>query len=292
MGVFGRWVASISGAVLIGAVAFAAPPKTPKATKATKPSKAESPPESLESQLKKLEALGAGSPFEPLPGPLPAIPDAGFLPPNKPFRWDLPKVLEATEVPGTFETNNIPSRFHVVVVGLPFQEAYDHFHRSFVLQGLWVAPPDQQMKLGDGQVALTGFHPNDEVSYTVILQPLSGGRTSAILGEAFWKDRTFMPDQQTFAPVYPGAQHLLTQNLESGRALGYRVKAPVKDVTQFYNDALTQGGFTRQPDGTWARGTELIHVVVTTDKLSGETEVAVVQMGTEDPKAGPYGTKK
>lgn len=213
--------------------------------------------------------------------------DAGaLLPPNRPFQWDVPKVVEEIDVPSTFDTNGIPNRFHVVVVGLPFAETWDHFYRSFALQGLWIAPPEKQLKLGGGQVALTGFHPNDEISYTVILQPAGPSRTAVILGEAFWKGRTFAPGQ-AFAPVFPGAENLVTQDLESGRALGYQVKAPRDEVTKFYKDALTRSGYAPQPDGTWLKGTELLQVIVTSVSRTGKTDVALVQMGTQDPAAGP-----
>lgn len=245
-------------------------------------------------------AAPAGPPGPPRPGTKakkgeanpstpPSSPDAGlaaFLPEWKPFRWDVPKVVSEVEVPALFESNGIPNRMHVVVVALPWEETFWHFYRSFKAQGLFVAPPEEQMKLGDGQVALTGFHAADEVSYTVILTPYPNGTTSVIMGEAYWKGNTFRP-ANAFAPVFPGGENLFTQNLETGLSMNYRVKAKPEEVVAFYKQELSRFGFTRQADGTFTKGSEIIHVVANARSGDPYTDVALVRLSAEAPPSGP-----
>ncbi len=212
--------------------------------------------------------------------------EGGYHPPDKPFNWDIPKVLTEVEVPAVMETNGIPNRMHVVVVGLPLAEAYSHFLKHFTESGLWVAPPHEQMKLGDGQVMLTGFHPGLEISYSVILAPQSPTRTTVIMGEAFWKDRTFAPSH-AFAPVYANAEALLTQDLEGGRSLQYMVRATLGEVETFYSGALSQQGWKKE-GGLWVRGSESMQLSITNSiARAGFVDVALVQVNTPLPEDDP-----
>ena len=225
----------------------------------------------------------AGVAFAGAPASKPARPDkAGFdagayLPPKVAFKWEVPKVVSEVPVPATFDTNGIPSRFHAVVVALPLDEAFQHFQKSFLGQGLWVAPPEEQMALGEGQLALTGFDPTSETSYTVFLAAASAKQTQVIMGEAYWKGRTFAPGA-AFAPVLPGAEALLTQKLESGQSMSYRVKSTRAAVEEFYQRELKRLGFERQPDGTWTRGDEVIHLVARPSVDPSYLDVALVQL--------------
>lgn len=211
------------------------------------------------------------------------IPD--YTAPDKPFRWDVPKVLTEVEVPAVMETNGIPNRMHVVVIDLPLLEAYNHFYRHFTNSGLWVAPIQEQMQLGDGQAMLTGFHPNEETSYSVLLAPQSDTRTTVILGEAYWKDRTFAP-AVAFAPVYADAESLLTQNLEVGRSLQYTVRATLAEVETFYEGVLKQEGWKKEA-GLWVRGPESMQLAISAATRAGYVDVALVQVNTPLPEDEP-----
>lgn len=227
-------------------------------------------------------AAQAGSPGAHAPdaGALPKLDPKSFIPPTKRFVWDAPKVISQIDVRALFETNGIPNRFHVALLGVPWEEAYDFFLRSFTEQGLWVDPPAKQLQL-DGQVALTGFDGNAETSYTVILQPYPSGHTGVIMGEAYFKDRTFAPGT-TFAPVMGGAEGLITQNLESGLAMSYRVRATPEAILQFYGGALEQAGYTRASAGMYVRGTEALQVAISPG-ADGWAGVALVRLSLPGP---------
>ena len=177
------------------------------------------------------------------------------------FRWEFPKVLSEVEVPEEFETNGIPNRFRTVVVALNGEQAYQFFNESFVRQGLYVAPPKNQMEMGPGQVALTGYDPDRKISYTVFLTPYDDGTTHVIVGEAYFAGREFTA-QNPFVPLVAGGEGLVTQNLESGRSVAYKVKSTPVEVTTFYSQIFRDRGYEKQPDGTWTRGPSTLHLVV------------------------------
>jgi hypothetical protein len=281
-------------ALALAVTAFAAsalaasPPKAAPSTKAKAPEKA--------------PACGAGD-VDPasLYGPFPKAMqaeldkqryDAGTFLPPAPFRWEPPPVLSEIDVPGTVDTNGIKSRFHVVEVGLSMEETYRHFDRSFQRQGLWVSKAENQLELGDGQVALTGYDPNYETSYTVILTPNPNGRTGVIMGEAYWKNATFKSGA-AFAPLFPAAESIVTQNLEGSRSMAFRVRVKKEDVEAFYKAQFGAQGYLKQPDGTWTRGTQAIHLFMRASSVPGLLDVALVETNVSvgPPQLSPTQTQ-
>lgn len=194
-----------------------------------------------------------------------------------PFRWDVPKLMYEIEVPDGFLTNGIPNRFHVAVSSWDQAALYSHFHNLFVRSGFHIPPAERQLKLGQGQVMLTGFDPETETSYSVILIPQPGGGTQVVMGEAYFKDQRFGP-KADFAPVYPGARAMMTTTAEGSNSLTYAVTAPAAEVMKFYKEELTRAGFEPQADGTFLRGSEVIHVIATQSSTSAETHVALTRM--------------
>lgn len=261
-------------AVTLGLAALAAPALGASPTKSAPPAKAK--PKAQDG------AAGPLSLYGPFPPAMQAELDkrhydAGtYLPPAAPFRWEPPPVLSEIDVPGQVDTNGIKSRFHVIEVGLSIEETYQHFNRSFLKQGLWVSKPENQLELGEGQVALTGYDPNYETSYTVILTPNAKARTGVIMGEAFWKNATFKSGA-TFAPAFPAAESLVTQNLEGSRSMAFQVRVKKEDVEAFYKAQLGSQGYSKQPDGTWTRGTQVIHLFMKESSTAGLLDVALVE---------------
>jgi hypothetical protein len=180
--------------------------------------------------------------------------------PRPMFRWDLPKVLSEVDVPEEFETNGIPNRFRALVVALPPEQAYAHFYESFVRQGLYVAPLAEQLDMEPGQASLTGYDPEREISYTVFLTAYDNGTTGVIMGEAFFKGRAMVAGNP-FVPVMAGAEDVVTQNLESGRSLSFRVQSNEAEVRAFYARVFGEKGYTQDKDGTWTRGRSVLHVL-------------------------------
>ena len=192
-----------------------------------------------------------------------------------PLRWDVPQVVSEIQVPAQLETAGIPNRFHVVLSSQDAQGLYDHFHRAFVKAGLHVPPPELQLKL-DGQVMLTAFDPANETSYSVILQPYPSGNTLVILGEASFAGRRIAPSADTFAPLFPGAEHVLTSNLEGAQLLSYAVRASGEEVLTFYREILPSLGYTLEDTGDFTRGDEVLQVHVR-PRQGARTEVAVMR---------------
>ncbi|MBM4379518.1 MAG: hypothetical protein FJ086_09500 [Deltaproteobacteria bacterium] len=207
--------------------------------------------------------------------------DAGMYRPARPaFRWEFPTVLSEVEVPEVFETNGIPTRFRALVLALPFERAYVHFRESFTRQGLYVAPPKEQLQMAPGQVSLTGLDPEGEVTYTVIFTPYDDGTTGAIVGEAWFKGRE-LAASNPFVPVMSGGEGLVTQQLETGRTVAYTVRATQAAVMTFYGQVLRDRGYTQQKDGAWTRGTSAIRVVADESaKGPDKVDVGVVEFST------------
>jgi len=216
----------------------------------------------------------------------PASPDAGMYRPARPaFRWEFPTVLSEVEVPEVFETNGIPNRFRALVLALPFERAYVHFRESFTRQGLYVAPPHEQLQMAPGQVSLTGLDPEAEVTYTVIFTPYDDGTTGAIVGEAWFKGRE-LSAKNPFVPVMAGGEGLVTQQLESGRSVAYSIRATPAAVMSFYGQVLRDRGYTQQNDGAWTRGSSAIRVVVE-DCTKGPDKVDVGILEFSSPSDEP-----
>jgi len=210
------------------------------------------------------------------------VPDEpGLYRPARPaFKWEFPTVLSEVEVPEIFETNNIPTRFRALVLALPFEQAYLHFRESFTRQGLYVAPPSEQLEMAPGQVSLTGLDPEGEVTYTVLFTPYNDGTTGAIVGEAWFKGRA-LAAQNPFVPVMAGAEGLVTQNLESGRTVAYRRRGTQAEVMTFYGQVLRDRGYVQQKDGAWTKGNWAIRVVVeSSNRGPDQLDVAVVEFST------------
>jgi hypothetical protein len=193
------------------------------------------------------------------------------------FQWDVPGVLSEIDVPVLMETDGIPNRFHVVISSLPAEELLAHFARAFHLAGLHLPRPERQTRL-DGQLMLTGFDPRTETSYSVILQPWPNGHTGVVLGEAYFAGRTLGPLPATFAPVFPGAEHLVTARLGEAWQLGYSVRASAEEVLTFYAQTLVPLGYTAGEDGTFDRGSESIRVMVGAMKGRPTTQVTVLKV--------------
>jgi len=149
-----------------------------------------------------------------------------------------------------------------------------------------MSKPENQLTLGDDQVALTGYDPNFETSYTVFLAPVGKARTKVIMGEAFWKNARFKSGS-TFVPVFPAAESLITQNLEGSRSMAFRVRVKKEDVEAFYQVQLKQQGYVQQPDTTWTRGTQVIHLFAKESRTPGILDVALVETRIEVGPPGP-----
>lgn len=222
----------------------------------------------------------------------PPAPDAGasaasgiYRPARPAFRWEFPTVLSEVDVPEVLETNGIQSRFKALVLALPFEQAYLHFRESFLRQGLYVAPPREQLELAPGQVSLTGLDPEADVTYTIIFTLYDDGTTGAIVGEAYFKGRE-LSAQNPFVPVMAGGEGLVTQRLEAGRSVAYRVRARQPEVMTFYGQVLRDRGYAQQADGTFTRGSSAVRIVVEpSEGAEGTVDVGIVEFAT--PAAEP-----
>lgn len=170
------------------------------------------------------------------------IPPDVKVPPvyRQPFVWDVPRVKDVIDVPGMVLADGIPVRMKAVRSAEKIEPLMQHMMERWMEWGLYVAPVEQQpQKLQEPM--LTALDPERFITYTVIFQPNPDGTTTLYLGEA---DMSKPPGvMSSVAPVYAGAEGVMTSDLETVRSVNYSVRAKEADVEAFYRAELGKGGF-------------------------------------------------
>jgi hypothetical protein len=185
------------------------------------------------------------------------------------FKWEIPDVVADVDVPGTMLATGVPVKLHAVVSKRRYEDVATEVVKSFRKQGLYIAPDSHQPQL-TREPQLTGLDPVKMISYTVILQPNKDGTTTVILGEAnIGKIQKGNPAD--FAPMFPGAQHVIHTDVEAMKTIIYDVPASRAEVESFYKESLQKAGYTRDSTGTFHRGREDLMVQVSVQE--GRTTV-------------------
>ncbi|MFP2907399.1 hypothetical protein ACLESD_20595 [Pyxidicoccus sp. 3LFB2] len=175
------------------------------------------------------------------------------LPPiyRQPFTWDVPRVLDIIDVPGQMLANGIPVRLKAVRSAEKPEPLLQHIVDRWIEWGLFIPPPEQQKQTLQ-EVQLTAVDPERFITYTVILQPNVDGTTTLYLGEAnLSKPPAAM---SSVAPVYPGAEGVMTSDLEVVRSVNYSVRAKEAEVQAFYRTELGKAGFKEVQPGRFQGG--------------------------------------
>ncbi|MHB8879028.1 MAG: hypothetical protein ACYC8T_35450 [Myxococcaceae bacterium] len=193
------------------------------------------------------------------------------------FQWEVPGALESVSVPGATEAAGYPVQMRAVKSSLRFEPLLEHFARSFVKAGLYVAPFDKQAQ-GFREVRLTGLDTGRQIAYTVFFQPNPDQTTTVVLTEAELGQRNPSPGAgELFAPVFPEAAKPLVSRLEGARSLVYTVTgAGAEEVQRFYRDTLGRAGYVERSPGAFGRDDEELQVMVTARRGGPGVVVAVI----------------
>ncbi|MCY1017674.1 hypothetical protein [Pyxidicoccus sp. MSG2] len=262
----------------------AKPPKTakPSGAAAAKPPAAAPPlmlPPPKTNYLPQVEDLE--------PEPLKEIPPDVKVPPvyRQPFVWDVPRVKDIIDVPGVMLADGIPVRMKAVRSAEKIEPLMGHIVDRWVEWGLYVAPPEQQpQKLREPM--LTALDPERFITYTVIFQPNPDGTTTLYLGEA---DMSKPPGaMSTVAPVFPGAEGVLTSDLETVRSVTYSVRAKETEVDAFYKTELAKAGFKEVKPRRFRAGQEEVELILK-PLQPGQQSVSVMRRTVGPEAATPGG---
>jgi hypothetical protein len=190
-----------------------------------------------------------------------------------PFSWDVPKVLEAVEMPGVMRADGIPVKLRSVKSAEKPQVILQHLVNRFEAAGFYI-PPDKHRTQWLAEPALTALDTDRFISYTFALQPNPDGTTTVILGEA--NLGMARRERAAFAPVFPGGKDMMQSEMEGARTMTYLAEAEPEKVRAFYVEQLRGAGFSETSAGTWRRNGEELRVSVRPVK---EGRVAVIVLG-------------
>lgn len=188
------------------------------------------------------------------------------------FSWDVPRVLEAVEMPGFMRADGIPVKLRSVKSAEKPQAILQHLVNRFEAAGFYI-PPDKHRTQWLAEPQLTALDTERLISYTFVLQPNPDGTTTVVLGEA--NLGMARREQSAFAPVFPGGTDMMQSEMEGARTLTYLASAEPAKVRDFYLTELRGAGFTEESPGTWRRGGDELRVSVRPIK---EGRVAVIVM--------------
>lgn len=204
--------------------------------------------------------------------------DVGALPAPVSFSWDIPGVISAVEVPGQQVTNGIPVKFDAFLSSWRMEDLANHFVDSFGKAGLYVPPPQDQMRV-EGMVQVTAIDPGKLVSYTVILRPTENDQTVVIAAQAALQGWNPHPEVADIAPVMPGAEGVVRSQSEGMRSFSYKVKATEEEVVGFYRSVMRANGFEEKEPGVFRKAAEEISVNQS-EEGTGTRGVMVMRRGT------------
>ncbi|QSQ20998.1 hypothetical protein JY651_38220 [Pyxidicoccus parkwayensis] len=279
------------------------PASKPKAPKAPEPAPSKPPASSAAPSQKAPSQQPPAPPASPASGTgnsrlsellgedepelLKEIPPDVKVPPvyRQPFVWDVPRVKDIIDVPGMMLADGIPVRMKAVRTAEKIEPLMQHIVERWVEWGLYVAPIEQQpQKLQEPM--LTALDPERLITYSVIFQPNPDGTTTLYLGEA---DMSKPPAVMTsVAPAYPGAEGIMTSDLETVRSVNYAVRAKEAEVDAFYRTELGKAGFKEVEPRRFRAGQEEVEVILK-PLQPGKLSVAVLRRTVAPDAVKPPG---
>ncbi|MCP3136553.1 hypothetical protein [Pyxidicoccus xibeiensis] len=217
--------------------------------------------------------------------PRDALPPGLKVPPiyRQPFVWDVPRVLDVVDVPGVMLADGVPVRLKAVRSAEKPEPLLQHMVDRWEEWGLYITPAEQQPQLLR-EPMLTALDPERFITYTVILQPNPDGTTTVYLGEA---DMSKPPaTMSSVAPVFPGAEGVMTSDLEVVRSVNYTVSAKEAEVEAFYRTELGKAGFKPTEPRRFRAGQEEVELILK-PLQPGKLSVAVLRRTTGAEPASP-----
>lgn len=211
---------------------------------------------------------------------LPLLGSSEAVAQRRPFTWDIPKVVEAVDVPGVMMANGIPVRIRAVRSSEKPEALLQHIVNRFEQWGFFLAPIETQAQ-PFREPQLTALDSDQRVSYTAIFQPHPDGTTTVFLGEANLSQPPVK--QSPFAPVYPGARDLVHTDVEVARSLSYSVSAKPADVHAFYRRELGKQAYTQVEPDLYRNGAEELRVMVRASQGARSSVVVMRRAVLPDP---------
>jgi len=168
-----------------------------------------------------------------------------------PFEWNVPELLAWTQVGSNgMEAAGLPLKMYAVRSKWKLHDLAVHYAKRFIDAGFYV-DPRQKFFPGSTLPRLTALDPLSMWSYTVVFYEEKDGTTTMLLGAADLGHRR--PTADTALPLFPGAEHPSSFNLETAHALTFTTAAADAEVIAFYRQTLTAAGFAEKAPGVFAK---------------------------------------
>lgn len=197
------------------------------------------------------------------------------------FEWDVPGIVSHVDVAGTQEALGIPMKLHAVTSSWKPDALFKHFAEQFQKAGFFIPPPSGQTPV-HGAVSLTALDVDRLLAYSVIMRLNPDGKTTKVLLGTANVGQIRTPESTAFAPVYPGADNLVTINVEVGKSLSYVTKATPQQLADFYREAMTKLGYTEKQPGVYRKGREAVEVLGRPVPQGGLSVIVTSRNGSDD----------
>ena len=194
-----------------------------------------------------------------------------------PFLKDVPGVTSTPTAPAGTKVDGVQVFQRSVRSDRSPSELREFFASAFEKAGFYIAP-DQEVLTPQLGVQVTGLDTENLISYTALLQPSGGKGTTIVLAVANIGKRT--SEGNPIGPVYPGGTAITSYNIETIKAMTYRVAATPAEIKNFYRDTLTSSGFKEVELNTYLKGHDQFTITVAPGISEQEVMVRLEPAGT------------
>ena len=177
------------------------------------------------------------------------------------FDWNVPKMLEWSEVGDRIQANGMPLKIFIARSALKPAELLDHYQARFAKEGFY--SPDKPLKLPGLELPrLTALDTETLWSYLVYVWPEPDGTTTLVMGAADLKGRKKDRNASGFCvPAFPGAKVTFTSNVEFAKTMSFTANATEAEVIDFYRQTLPAAGWKEREPGNFVRNGRLLRAV-------------------------------
>jgi hypothetical protein len=174
------------------------------------------------------------------------------------FDWNVPKLLEWSEVGDQLQANGMPLKIFVARSAWKPGDLLDHYQARFAKAGFYT--PEKPLKLPGLELPrLTALDTESMWSYLVYVWPEPDGSTTLVLGAADLKGKKKDKAASGFSvAAFPGATVTFTSNVEFARTMSFTAKATEAEVIDFYRQTLPAAGWKEREPGSFVRGGRLL----------------------------------
>ncbi len=200
----------------------------------------------------------------------------------------VPMQTGEVEVPGDIKAGSATVKLHAFTSTDTYSNLVKYFADQFVHAGLFI-PPIPKKRRHKYEPQLSALDPQTLRSYSVLLIKNRNRTVTIVEGVADLRPRTDA-SADTFVPVTPDAQNVVTSETEGSRMLGYETRLSGAEVLDFYKTVLGKAGWVLQKTGEFRKkdGTADLELA-TLERPNGGRAVAIsaryrlTEMGSEAP---------